>query len=300
MHERDWPASWTSNTNVLQYHLYSLAVHRHLRTRLAGYDYARDFWRRPLPLPPWYGPQLSTRNRHLLRSPVAGASQRPRHADSPDMTTVDQLYEQGFLSPLDLHLARTLGRLGNEFREEVVVAVALLSRHVAAGNVCLDLDTVASVDIPDTRIDGDWTALLASSPLVDDGKGAPTTPLVLNGTRLYMRRHLGGRVRPGRGPPRARTRDQPTRRCAHPCDARPAPAPRATRRRARRCTRLATGGGVPRAAAPTLRHHGWTGHREDDHRRHDRRTSDRPRHRHERHDRLASPCAPQPVRPPGA
>ncbi len=28
---------------VLQYHLYTLAVHRHLRTRLAGYDYARNF-----------------------------------------------------------------------------------------------------------------------------------------------------------------------------------------------------------------------------------------------------------------
>jgi len=28
---------------VLQYHLYTLAVHRHLRTRLPGYDYARDF-----------------------------------------------------------------------------------------------------------------------------------------------------------------------------------------------------------------------------------------------------------------
>jgi len=105
------------------------------------------------------------------------------------MTTVEHLHEQGVLSALDVHLARTLSRLGQESREQVILAVGLLSRHVAAGNVCIDLDDPRSVDGAGTPIDPEWPALLASSPLVDDGHGEAPTPLVLNGSRLYLRRH---------------------------------------------------------------------------------------------------------------
>jgi exodeoxyribonuclease V alpha subunit len=104
---------------------------------------------------------------------------------TPDLET---LHAAGILSALDVRLARTLGRIGNEPRAEVLLAIALLSRHVTAGNVCLDLaDTVALAAAGVTPTAG-WRALLADSPLVAPD-AATAAPLVLEDTRLYLHRY---------------------------------------------------------------------------------------------------------------
>ena len=113
--------------------------------------------------------------------------------------TVAALREAEILSPLDEHFARSIARIGGEARPEVLLAAALLSRHVGNGHVCLDVTRLAE----GTALVGDrdaslpplawptrdaWCALLQSSPLV--GGHADVTPLVLDEAgRLYLRRY---------------------------------------------------------------------------------------------------------------
>ena len=106
----------------------------------------------------------------------------------------------GVLAPADVHVATTLGRLGGEDDETVLLAVALAVRAPRTGHVCVDLatarDTVtvidddttdpASLPWPETET---WLARVAASPLVggDDEDGA--RPLRRDGTRLYLDRY---------------------------------------------------------------------------------------------------------------
>jgi len=115
----------------------------------------------------------------------------------PDL---DDLRRAGVLSPLDVYVARTLARLGNEQRADVTLATALASRAVREGDVCLDLARLAGtsvaalVDDSEPRVTGRWPSRdrwlerVRSSPLVGDADG--TTPLVLDvAGRLYLRRY---------------------------------------------------------------------------------------------------------------
>ena len=52
---------------------------------------------------------------------------------------VAQLRERREISALDDHFARRLGALAGEERPDVLLAVALASRSVGEGHVCLDL-----------------------------------------------------------------------------------------------------------------------------------------------------------------
>ena len=112
---------------------------------------------------------------------------------------LDALRASKILSPLDEHFARSVGRIAGETRAEVLLAAALVSRHVGNGHVCLDVrrlvEDAALVD--DTgaplpphawpALDA-WRAMLQSSPLI--GGPDDVTPLVLDGTgRLYLRRY---------------------------------------------------------------------------------------------------------------
>lgn len=115
------------------------------------------------------------------------------------MITLDTLQAAEILSPLDEHFARSIGRIADESRPEVLLAAALVSRHVGNGHVCLDLSRLTQGAV---LVDGSgaalpshawpaldaWRAMLQSSPLV----GGPTdvTPLVLDDAgRLYLRRY---------------------------------------------------------------------------------------------------------------
>lgn len=119
--------------------------------------------------------------------------------------------EAGWLRPLDVTLARFLGALEPDGEPLAVLAAALASHQVGRGHVCLDMaqmlaapDAVLSLPPRDGGEDAgaapltpaalferlgafdaaQWRARLAASRLVHEA-GAP---LVLEGTRLYLRR----------------------------------------------------------------------------------------------------------------
>jgi exodeoxyribonuclease V alpha subunit len=113
--------------------------------------------------------------------------------------TIDTLRAAGLLSPLDEHFARAMARIGNDGRDEVLLAAALTSQQVSNGHVCLDLARLAAMPIlcdeegrqvaerPWPPLDP-WLDALRSSPLVGDGDVA--TPFVLDAAgRLYLRRY---------------------------------------------------------------------------------------------------------------
>ncbi|MBW2261263.1 MAG: exodeoxyribonuclease V subunit alpha [Deltaproteobacteria bacterium] len=114
------------------------------------------------------------------------------------VATVDALLEAGALTPLDLHFARTVGRLGGDDDDLVLLGAAVASRRTGRGHVCVDLPGIAREDIVDD--DGNvleslrwpplarWMDALRASPVV--GSPDEGCPLVLDeGRRLYLRRY---------------------------------------------------------------------------------------------------------------
>jgi len=112
--------------------------------------------------------------------------------------SIASLRQAEILSPLDAHFALAMGRIAGEDRPEILLAAALVSRHVGNGHVCLDLAQVTErtglVDEAGERLAVTWPPLpqwieaLRSSPLVSDG--AAPAPLVLDAAgRLYLRRY---------------------------------------------------------------------------------------------------------------
>jgi exodeoxyribonuclease V alpha subunit len=111
--------------------------------------------------------------------------------------TIEDLFSNGYLSRLDLHFARAMGRLANEKNDTVTLAAALCSRFIARGHVCVDLKTLAGGpvmghdgELPGLRwpADPDWSAAVNASPLTASGEHI--APLVLDkGGRLYLARY---------------------------------------------------------------------------------------------------------------
>ncbi|HVM97609.1 MAG TPA: exodeoxyribonuclease V subunit alpha [Candidatus Acidoferrales bacterium] len=115
------------------------------------------------------------------------------------MTTLEALLDSDYVSWLDAHFARTMARVGNESRPEVILAAALVSRAVRESHVCLDLRRRAldaELRNPDGLLVAEqpwpqlqpWLSSLRDSTLVSGGDG--NTPLVLDTAgRLYLRRY---------------------------------------------------------------------------------------------------------------
>ena len=113
---------------------------------------------------------------------------------------LDQAVATQRLRPLDIALARFLAERDGDAAPGLLWLAALLSRQLADGHLCLDLEA-----LPALADEQDWPsgwrpllraitenpAALSSSPLVADGRsGHPVAaPLVLDGTRLYLRRY---------------------------------------------------------------------------------------------------------------
>ncbi|WP_426702592.1 exodeoxyribonuclease V subunit alpha [Rhodanobacter sp. Col0626] len=113
---------------------------------------------------------------------------------------LDQDVAQQRLRPLDVALARFLAGRDASAPPPLLWLAALLSRQVADGHLCLDLD--ALVELADEQA---WpyawrqwlrdyqdqpAATLTSSLMADGHDGLPVeAPLVLDGTRLYLRRY---------------------------------------------------------------------------------------------------------------
>ena len=93
------------------------------------------------------------------------------------------------LAPIDLELARGLARLGSEGRPEALLGVALASRAIRQGHVCLDLGRFAppAIEGMEWPERGPWVEALRRSSLV--GGPGDFKPLVLEGERLYLGRY---------------------------------------------------------------------------------------------------------------
>ncbi len=115
------------------------------------------------------------------------------------MSRLHHLERVGFFSMLDVELARSLCRIGKEPREEMQLAVALASRNVQQGHICLDLKRShegwlaqaqeAGVTLPEPSALLD---VLRNSPLVacDPSRHDTARPLVLDDQqRLYLARY---------------------------------------------------------------------------------------------------------------
>ena len=63
---------------------------------------------------------------------------------------LDDLHQHGVIEELDRHFARGLSRMTGEQRAEVLAAIALVSRQVGRGHVCLDLNHFAGTALTDS------------------------------------------------------------------------------------------------------------------------------------------------------
>lgn len=104
------------------------------------------------------------------------------------------------LSAADVHVAQRLGRLCGEADERVLLAVALTVRAVRSGSVCVrldDLETLAVPEVEDVAHVDDlpwphlhaWQQLVRASTLVAVGEQAPDRPVRWVDGRLYLDRY---------------------------------------------------------------------------------------------------------------
>lgn len=110
------------------------------------------------------------------------------------MDPLDFLRNQGFLSDLDVHFARFMGRLSGRDDPDLSLAYALTSWARGQGHICLDLEMADGRlfprGFPDERRfppPDRWIELLQNSPVV--GQPGEYCPLVLSGRRLYLHRY---------------------------------------------------------------------------------------------------------------
>ncbi len=104
---------------------------------------------------------------------------------------LEQAVDQGFLRPIDYHLALFLYRLEKDKQEELLLAAALVSRAVGQGHTCLLLDN----DLKEPFFDGEpkipsatkWRKILLGCRTVAEPGGI--APLILDSNnRLYLYR----------------------------------------------------------------------------------------------------------------
>ncbi|MBA2078004.1 exodeoxyribonuclease V subunit alpha [Rhodanobacter sp. PCA2] len=114
---------------------------------------------------------------------------------------LDRALEQQRLRPLDVAFARFLAERDARIAPALPWLAAVLSRQLADGHLCLDLDLLPML-AEEQDWPADWRALAESlregdalrvpdSPLLAaNSEGEPAhAPLVLDGTRLYLRRY---------------------------------------------------------------------------------------------------------------
>ena len=112
--------------------------------------------------------------------------------------SIRELFEAGYLSSLDYHLAEALERIAGEEDPLIALATAVACRATTNGHVCADLESLVSTSLLDGSGDpipgaswpdlARWLPALRESRLVTDGDSL--SPLVLeNDQRLYLGRY---------------------------------------------------------------------------------------------------------------
>ena len=107
---------------------------------------------------------------------------------------IEQLYQQGMLSDLDIQFGRFMAQLSGEEYSELALAAAMASHYQGEGNICFDLSSVSGKPVledgtkdlvfPELK---KWQSMLEKSPVV--GSPGDFRPLILNGSRLYLYRY---------------------------------------------------------------------------------------------------------------
>ncbi|GAA0621353.1 exodeoxyribonuclease V subunit alpha [Sporichthya brevicatena] len=138
--------------------------------------------------------------------------ERARHATG----VLGQFNAAGVLAAADVHVAQTLGRLGGETDEAVLLAAALTVRGTRSGSVVLDLASAAETIVPEAleaagfeagggNADADapdpaalpwpepaeWIARCAASPLCGGEDDPAGPPLRLVGGSMWLDRYFG-------------------------------------------------------------------------------------------------------------
>ncbi|KGD66039.1 exodeoxyribonuclease V subunit alpha [Alcanivorax nanhaiticus] len=112
-------------------------------------------------------------------------------------STLEQLLEKKILRHLDVAVARFLHEQSTGTHDTVLYLAAFTSQQQASGHLCLELKQTREAlrsqlgELPFSGDYADWVVALSESDLVSqDG----TTPLVLDGSRLYLRRNWSQEV----------------------------------------------------------------------------------------------------------
>ncbi|QTA78604.1 Exodeoxyribonuclease V, subunit alpha [Desulfonema limicola] len=107
---------------------------------------------------------------------------------------LDNLYESGFFSYLDIRFARFISGLEGKNAGDSLLAAALVSRHQRQGHICFDFSVPQLPDIDNPLLEKlypepeAWTKSLRKSPAV--GKPGEYKPLILDdSSRLYLYRY---------------------------------------------------------------------------------------------------------------
>jgi len=111
-------------------------------------------------------------------------------------TVLDEAVAAGTLRALDRHFAAFLALKAPDAPPLLLIAATLASQQLGRGHACVDLAQLQAVPPEDLQVfqpwmqhcsGADWAAALQHPVLVGQGPGA--TPLVQEGTRLYLRRY---------------------------------------------------------------------------------------------------------------
>ncbi|HVI55497.1 MAG TPA: exodeoxyribonuclease V subunit alpha [Luteibacter sp.] len=97
---------------------------------------------------------------------------------------LDRGVQEARLRSVDRAFARFLATLDEASDERVLMAAALASRELGEGHICVDIEALAAVE----PMLADADAWLPASPLVGVSGSDSSTPLVLDGGLLYLRR----------------------------------------------------------------------------------------------------------------
>ena len=197
----------------LQALLYSVAVHRMLRWRQPGVRPAAPPRWRAVPLRPRDGRAADPagRRRALRRLQLAaargagGRAVRPAGRGAAVRAAAEQaagsdvllaygttgllaaFNAAGVLDAPDVRTAQTIGRIGREPEERVVLALALAVRALRSGSVCIDLRTVSTLAFDESEAGIDLSSLPWPDP---DGVAGP------GGGQRPRRRRLRSTGRP--------------------------------------------------------------------------------------------------------
>jgi len=122
---------------------------------------------------------------------------------SMNFNDIKKLHEQGSLRDIDYYLAEMLNRRYKNVATQALLAVALASYNMIDGHICLDLQEITAKKWPQKSDDKDelsqvtlpskenWVDILNRSEICDSGKNDKShTPLVLSGSRIYLRRYF--------------------------------------------------------------------------------------------------------------